>query len=288
MAFTKIHVTGTFTDAGTSGDPEVHPGGKVTFTLNVPALQNTGSDEIISAIPYVANLDGSGHFDIELIANDDEDTIPTGTSYDVVVAITGAAPFKFSMVVASDSGAIDLAMVDFGFVPPDPLNTYLIAITSDDASVTIVQTGNVVDLSAAPSFPVRSELNLSQTAPQAMAAGIDVRMVFTEDAINGAAITFPDDHTIHCVDAGIYVIEVVFSNTGVQTNVTLEPQIVTGSTPGWLSHTGPPEVLMGPNSGTHQTFILSVDAGADIEIHATGFGGDDTAEECYVDVFRIG
>lgn len=101
MAFTKVTVVGTY-ESG-PGHPAA---GTITFTLTQP-MEN--SNVIVPAEPVAATLDASGHFTVELFANDDAETIPQGVQYGVTEQITGAQPRDYFIIVSHASSPVDIS-----------------------------------------------------------------------------------------------------------------------------------------------------------------------------------
>jgi hypothetical protein len=83
MAFTTVTLTETF-DPENPGGPT--PAGYVTFTLSARMRQAAGPE--VDPAPIVANL-VAGAISVQLYANDDVGTLPSGTFYTVNYFLSG-------------------------------------------------------------------------------------------------------------------------------------------------------------------------------------------------------
>jgi hypothetical protein len=117
MAFTLIHVTGTYllpTGAPASGS--------VSFTLTAP-MRDASTDITITPQEQVVTLSPSGSISINLYANDDETTQPDGVTYEVNERLneTGYNKYFFTLNSNSPDGTFDISDV----VPNnDPIVTF--------------------------------------------------------------------------------------------------------------------------------------------------------------------
>lgn len=113
MAFTTVTVIRDY-DLADGFDP----GGYVTFTPTVPM---TNGGVTVVAAPSKAMLDADGRISVELVANTDPATTPTGVSYRVVEYIDGQVLRTYSVIIPHDAGTtVDLGALDViaGTAPP--------------------------------------------------------------------------------------------------------------------------------------------------------------------------
>lgn len=82
MSFTTVTVSGTYLRG--PGQPA---SGTVSFQLSYPI--SDGVTDIGNGSPVIATLDQTGSFSVQLFANDDTTTTPTGTSWHVTEQISG-------------------------------------------------------------------------------------------------------------------------------------------------------------------------------------------------------
>lgn len=126
MSFTTVTVAGTYEIA-----PGVPASGNVQFQLNSDITDGTST--IAAAIPITAVLDSTGSFSVQMFANDDTTTTPTGTLWQVTENL---------------------------YLPNVVSRGYLIALTKAHTSVNIA--------SIAPSIPQIPAFNyITQTAADA-------------------------------------------------------------------------------------------------------------------------
>ncbi len=103
-----ITVTGTYVDM--SGAPL---SGTVTFVASVNRLRDPDADVIITDYPFVATLDGSGSFSIELPATDDSDLVPSPWYYRVTENLNDhRETFFMEVPQSSPGGVLDMADAD--------------------------------------------------------------------------------------------------------------------------------------------------------------------------------
>lgn len=101
MGFTTVTVTGKYEDAtGASA------AGSLIFTLT-QGMANDGTT--VAPSPIVATLDGTGSFSVDLLANDDTDTVPQGVRYGVTERITNAQPRDYYVTVSNTDSPIDIS-----------------------------------------------------------------------------------------------------------------------------------------------------------------------------------
>lgn len=100
MAFTTITVTCDY-DLADGTDPA----GEITFTPTQPMVNGT----TVVAAPVVGKLDVDGILSIQLVANTDPGTVPTGTSYEVREDIGGAARTSWVVIPHGAGSPIDLS-----------------------------------------------------------------------------------------------------------------------------------------------------------------------------------
>lgn len=109
MAFTPITITASFER------PDGQPAqGQVTATLSAQLRNGT---EIVDPTPITGILNDAGHLKdtsgagpLQLVANDDVDTTPAGSTYEFVVNTDAAPVDTFTAVVphTAAAGTIDL------------------------------------------------------------------------------------------------------------------------------------------------------------------------------------
>jgi hypothetical protein len=97
MAFTFVTVTHTYRTAG-----DVVAGGQIDFRPIVP--MHNGSTVISAKV--TATLTGAGGLQVQLAANTDPATTPTGTTYEVTERITGQDPLIYFVQVPHDQGSL--------------------------------------------------------------------------------------------------------------------------------------------------------------------------------------
>lgn len=111
MAFTNITVTGTF--EGSNGAPL---NGHVTATLST-AIQN--GTTTIAPLRVVGKVE-NGHLSMVLLANNDPETLPSGSYYTFRVELQGTSAYEFKAVVdhASPEAKVDITKLyeSSGFV----------------------------------------------------------------------------------------------------------------------------------------------------------------------------
>ena len=127
MAFTSITVTGTYEDP--IGDPAE---GRVTFKLTSTMRQPEGNLTIVPT-DVVATLDGDGEFSIDLPANNDSGTVPSGVGYEVTERIRGAALNKYFISIDKDAigDTVDLADLVPSIDPVVQINYATVAYVDD-------------------------------------------------------------------------------------------------------------------------------------------------------------
>lgn len=102
MSFTQRNVVHQFLDSDGS-----FAEGVVTFQLS-ETITNGPVTIVPSDLP-TATLDSTGSIAIELAANDDPDTIPAGSTWNVTLQLAGARSDTYSITVPSaGSGDVDL------------------------------------------------------------------------------------------------------------------------------------------------------------------------------------
>lgn len=103
MAFTTVTLTRDY-DLADGTDPT----GTVTFTPTTPMVNGV----TVVAAPVVARLDVDGILTIELAANNDPATLPTGSYYLVQEAVGGASRSYYVQIPYNLGASIDLATLD--------------------------------------------------------------------------------------------------------------------------------------------------------------------------------
>lgn len=109
MAFTTVTITRDY-DLADGADPT----GTVTFTPTSPMVNGP----TVVAAPVVARLDVDGVLTIQLAANTDPATLPTGSSYLVHESVGGASRSYYVQVPHGLGSSIDLATLDTLAVAP--------------------------------------------------------------------------------------------------------------------------------------------------------------------------
>ncbi len=108
MAFTLVTLTGTF---------ELQPGepssGELTFTLT-QGMSN--ANIALPATPIKVQLDDSGHFSVQLAANDDPTTEPQGVLYGVTELVVGAQPRDYFIELSHTATPVDISTL----IPGEP------------------------------------------------------------------------------------------------------------------------------------------------------------------------
>jgi len=100
VSFSRRLITHTVENAdGTPGS------GAITFTLT-KRITNNGTTILPSEI--TANLNSEGKLSQELLANTDQETIPTDSQWRVDFRLLGDSPETFYIIVPTGSGSIDL------------------------------------------------------------------------------------------------------------------------------------------------------------------------------------
>jgi hypothetical protein len=132
--FTPIVVTGTYLQPSGTGDGLTPSAGTVSFQLSA-LLQDSTDKEFVDAIttPLLATLNGSGQISIGetvgivLIANDDDTTQPTGSTWIVTERITGAPSRTYDVIIphTAAGGTIDLAQLSPS--TSTPMYSYILA-----------------------------------------------------------------------------------------------------------------------------------------------------------------
>lgn len=110
MAFTVVTITQDYDLAD-----GVEPSGQVTFT---PTYPRTNSGKVIPAAPVTRRLDPSGQISIDLAANTDSGTLPTGTAYKVDELINSVAR-SYYVTIPHDQGS-SLVLADLASVGTAP------------------------------------------------------------------------------------------------------------------------------------------------------------------------
>jgi len=103
VAFTTVTVTRDY-DLADGTDPT----GSVTFTPTTPMVNGA----TVVAAPVAARLDVDGQLSIQLAANTDPATIPTGSYYLVKEAIAGVARSYYVQIRHDLGSTIDLSTLD--------------------------------------------------------------------------------------------------------------------------------------------------------------------------------
>jgi hypothetical protein len=101
MAFTTVEVTGRYLTP--TGEPAT---GSLTFTLTQP-MSNSGVQ--VDPAPTITTLNEDGAFAVELYANDDTETVPTGVQYGVTEQIEEAQPEDYFVQVSHLTSPVDIA-----------------------------------------------------------------------------------------------------------------------------------------------------------------------------------
>ncbi len=106
MAFTHVTVTATYLKS----DGVTPATGTVTF-LATGVMRDTSTDISVAPTEQTAVLDENGSISVELIANNDPYTVPTGVSYEVTERIDESAENKYFVSINSNTpdGIADLA-----------------------------------------------------------------------------------------------------------------------------------------------------------------------------------
>lgn len=105
IGFTLVTVTGSYSGQGTGVT------GSVTFTPT-QVMSNNGS--VLVCSPLTVQLDQYGAFAVLLAANDDDGTIPVGTTYKVSEEITSAFSREYFIIVPSAQLSVDLSTLSPG------------------------------------------------------------------------------------------------------------------------------------------------------------------------------
>lgn len=119
---TVVTVTGTYVDHG--GSPL---SGSVTFVPSIAIMRDPDLSLMIDVDETRIVLDADGHFEVELLATDDPDLIPTGWYYTVVERLGHRDPRVWYLLVAYDGpDPLDISTVPSVTVLP----TVAAAVTS--------------------------------------------------------------------------------------------------------------------------------------------------------------
>jgi len=151
VAFTTVTVTGNY-DLADGTDPT----GTVTFTPTSPMVNGP----TVVAAPVVGKLDVDGVLTIDLAANNDPATLPTGVSYLVKESVNGAVR-SYYVVVPYDAGSpVDLSSLAAAGTAPTisfPAQPVLLAQTNyQTGSYTVASTdlNHVIEMDSASTTQV--------------------------------------------------------------------------------------------------------------------------------------
>lgn len=104
MALTTVTVTGTFQKS-----PAVPSTGNLTWKLSADLFQ--AGAPVASNAPVAVTLDAAGSFSVELWANDDPGTEPTGTFWEVLGIIDGQSFQQQYVLSHSMAPTVDLSQL---------------------------------------------------------------------------------------------------------------------------------------------------------------------------------
>lgn len=124
MPFVDL-TTITVTGECLASDQTVAPG-IATFEMppELGALIDAAGRQVVVKKKRTVWLDETGRFAIDLPATTDPDIQPSGWSYTVTVALRGADPYRFNMIVPYDAGGGTVDIADNGIVvSPTPFVT---------------------------------------------------------------------------------------------------------------------------------------------------------------------
>lgn len=104
----------------------VQPTGYVEF---LPTSAMVNDYVTVVKAPRRGTLDSDGHLEIDLVANTDPDTVPSGTGYQVTEVIKGQNNRTYYVVIPHDGpDPLDLSSLDELTAPPLPEEAELIAL----------------------------------------------------------------------------------------------------------------------------------------------------------------
>jgi hypothetical protein len=190
VAFTTVTVTRDY-DLADGTDPT----GTVTFTPTTPMINGV----TVVAAPVTGRLDVDGLLSIELAANTDPATLPTGSYYLVNEVVGGAARSYYVQIPHGAGASIDLATLDtvVAVTAPDsvtlatllaakqPLATLLTRLAA--APITVTYAASVtLDASTGCVFRVSATGNLTLTD---ITNGVDGQTVALEVLASGGSRT---------------------------------------------------------------------------------------------------
>ena len=170
MAFTTVTVTRDYNLAdGTD------PAGTVTFT---PTAVMVNGPTVVTA-PVVARLDVDGLLSIQLAANTDPGTIPTG-SYYLVQELIGGVARSYYVQIRHDAGlSVNLASLEptLTISPPDAVtvSTLLATKANDNAVVHLAGTETVTGAKTFTSAPVVPTNSFPESAVAGLVSDLAAR-----------------------------------------------------------------------------------------------------------------
>lgn len=100
---TYVTVTGTYKDLDGN-----HIDGSVLFTA-ATVLLDPGVSTVVIPKSYSVNLDGNGHFSIDLPATNDPDLSPVGWTYQVREIFAGGRSYPIGIPWNTPGGTVDIS-----------------------------------------------------------------------------------------------------------------------------------------------------------------------------------